>query len=187
MSHRSLATALAAPGLLGMLAVAGTAAPARAAETTITMHAISAAGVGGDLGTIAARDTAQGLLLIPKLDKLAPPGPHGFHLHEKASCAPGPGEDGKPAAGIAAGGHYDPQHTGKHLGPFDTAGHLGDLPPLVVEGNGTATLPVLAPRLKVKDLTGRALMIHAGGDNFSDRPAKLGGGGARIACGVAGK
>jgi Cu-Zn family superoxide dismutase len=27
-------------------------------------------------------------------------------------------------------------------------------------------------------------MIHEGGDNYSDEPAPLGGGGARIACGV---
>jgi Cu-Zn family superoxide dismutase len=27
-------------------------------------------------------------------------------------------------------------------------------------------------------------MIHAGGDNYSDEPEPLGGGGARIACGV---
>ncbi len=27
-------------------------------------------------------------------------------------------------------------------------------------------------------------MIHAGGDNYSDTPEKLGGGGARVACGV---
>jgi Cu-Zn family superoxide dismutase len=44
---------------------------------------------------------------------------------------------------------------------------------------------VLAPRLKVRDVKNRALMIHAGGDNYSDQPAALGGGGARIACGVA--
>lgn len=27
-------------------------------------------------------------------------------------------------------------------------------------------------------------MIHKGGDNYSDEPAALGGGGARFACGV---
>jgi Cu-Zn family superoxide dismutase len=27
-------------------------------------------------------------------------------------------------------------------------------------------------------------MIHEGGDNYSDKPKPLGGGGARIACGV---
>jgi Cu-Zn family superoxide dismutase len=36
----------------------------------------------------------------------------------------------------------------------------------------------------VKD---RALMIHAGADNYSDTPETLGGGGARIACGVTAK
>ena len=41
-----------------------------------------------------------------------------------------------------------------------------------------------APRLKVADLKGKSLMIHAGGDNYSDTPAPLGGGGARAACGV---
>ena len=55
---------------------------------------------------------------------------------------------------------------------------------LVVDPDGTATLAVLAPRLKVSDVLGRALMIHAGGDNYSDQPLPLGGGGARIACGV---
>ena len=55
---------------------------------------------------------------------------------------------------------------------------------LVVDRDGKATLPVLAPRLKVKDIRGRSLMVHVGGDNYSDQPAPLGGGGARIACGV---
>jgi Cu-Zn family superoxide dismutase len=43
---------------------------------------------------------------------------------------------------------------------------------------------VLAPKLKVADLKGKSLMIHAGGDNYSDTPEVLGGGGARIACGA---
>jgi Cu-Zn family superoxide dismutase len=28
-------------------------------------------------------------------------------------------------------------------------------------------------------------MVHVGGDNFSDQPEPLGGGGARIGCGIA--
>jgi Cu-Zn family superoxide dismutase len=107
---------------------------------------------------------------------------HGFHVHEHAQCGPAD-KDGKMTAGHAAGSHFDPGKTGKHLGPYGD-GHLGDLPPLYVDANGTATLPVLAPRLKLADLKGRSLMIHAGGDNYSDQPAALGGGGARIACGV---
>ena len=47
---------------------------------------------------------------------------------------------------------------------------------------------LIAPRIKSLDaLKGHALMIHAGGDNYADQPAPLGGGGARLACGVLGE
>jgi Cu-Zn family superoxide dismutase len=86
-------------------------------------------------------------------------------------------------AGLAAGGHYDPASTGKHEGPY-ASGHLGDLPALFVGADGKAATPVLAPRVKVSEIKRHSVMIHAGGDNYSDQPEKLGGGGARIACGV---
>jgi Cu-Zn family superoxide dismutase len=38
--------------------------------------------------------------------------------------------------------------------------------------------------LTVAEVQGHALMVHAGGDNYSDTPAPLSGGGARIACAV---
>ena len=44
------------------------------------------------------------------------------------------------------------------------------------------------PRLKKEEeIKGRSLMVHAGGDNHADHPEPLGGGGARVACGVIGK
>ncbi|EYI84763.1 superoxide dismutase, partial [Salmonella enterica subsp. enterica serovar Heidelberg str. N18413] len=50
---------------------------------------------------------------------------------------------------------------------------------------GIATEPVTAPRLKSLDeVKDKALMIHVGGDNMSDQPKPLGGGGTRYACGV---
>ena len=42
----------------------------------------------------------------------------------------------------------------------------------------------MGSQLALKDLPGRALVIHAGGDNYSDYPEPAGGGGERIACGV---
>ena len=84
---------------------------------------------------------------------------------------------------FAAGGHLDPQGTKKHGEPWGD-GHLGDLPPLHVGVDGNATAPVLGPRLKLADVKNRSLMVHAGGDNHADHPAPLGGGGARMACGV---
>jgi Cu-Zn family superoxide dismutase len=92
-------------------------------------------------------------------------------------------KDGKPVAGLAAGGHYDPHKTTKHEG-HSGHGHLGDLPALIVDGSGRAATAMTAPRLKLSDVKGRSLMIHTGGDTYSDSPAPLGGGGARIACGV---
>ncbi|MFO0997103.1 MAG: superoxide dismutase [Cu-Zn] SodC [Alphaproteobacteria bacterium] len=157
-------------------------AAAEAATRTVTVNAITADGVGPAIGTLTVKDTKYGLLVEPKLRDLSP-GPHGFHIHANASCDPGTNE-GKPVAGFAAGGHFDPAATGKHLGPDDSAGHLGDMPVLMVNGDGTATIRALAPRLKVRDVINHAVVIHAGGDNYSDQPAPLGGGGARIACGV---
>jgi Cu-Zn family superoxide dismutase len=106
----------------------------------------------------------------------------GFHIHENPSCA-ALEKDGKPVAGLGAGGHYDPTHSGKHAGPAGD-GHAGDLPALSVAADGTATHTVIAPKLKIADIIGRAIIIHAGSDNYSDNPQPLGGGGARIACGI---
>ena len=158
------------------------AGPALAAKLTITMNAIDAQGVGQPIGIIEARDTPKGLALMPKLDGLVP-GPHGIHVHQNGNCGPAE-QDGKPVAGLAAGGHFDPHATGKHRGPWDDGGHLGDLPALSVNGDGSATEMLVAPHLKTADLKGRAIVIHAGADNYADDPKPLGGGGARVACGV---
>jgi superoxide dismutase, Cu-Zn family len=170
--------------VLGAALALGLPSVAAAATKTVTVNAIDANGVGAAIGTITFRDTPQGLLVEPKLSSLQPPGPHGFHIHENPNCGPGPGPNNQPAPGLAAGGHYDPKSTKRHRGPHADDSHLGDLPVLMVERDGTATLPVLAPRLKVKDLAGRSVMVHVGGDNYDDTPAALGGGGGRIACGV---
>jgi Cu-Zn family superoxide dismutase len=155
---------------------------ANADTASATVQSITANGVGGSLGTVTFSDGTAGLVITPKLSGL-PPGQHGFHIHEKGDCGPGMNE-GKQAAGFAAGGHYDPAHTKKHLGPNSDAGHRGDLPVLTVDSSGNATQPVTAPHLKVSDIRNRSIMVHAGGDNYSDTPKPLGGGGARIACGV---
>ncbi|MHB1174575.1 MAG: superoxide dismutase family protein [Sulfuriferula sp.] len=47
-----------------------------------------------------------------------------------------------------------------------------------------SSLASLAPRLKMAGMKGRSVMAHTGGDNHADHPAPLGGGGARVACGI---
>ena len=123
-------------------------------------------------GTLLLEDSPGGLMITPNLHDL-PPGPHGFHVHTNPECG---------ALGLAAGGHFDPQHTKKHTGPYEP-GHIGDLPVLYVNADKDAKNAIIAPHLKIEDIKGRSIVIHAEGDNYTDTPPS-GGGGPRIACGV---
>lgn len=152
-----------------------------AANITVQMQMVDANGVGANVGQVTISESKYGLVFSPALKGLTP-GMHGFHVHENPSCA-AKEKDGKMVPALAAGGHFDPNGSGRHGTPWGD-GHLGDLPGLVVDADGNANYPVLAPRLKAADLAGRSLMVHMGGDNHADHPAPLGGGGARMACGV---
>ena len=164
--------------VLTLLACAG----AQAASETVEMNLVTPQGVGQSIGEVTIAETENGLEFTPDL-KALPPGEHGFHIHANGSCQPAI-KDGNASAAESAGGHFDPHKTGKHAGP-DGEGHLGDLPVLVVNDEGKAIVPVTATRLKsLNDIKDKALMIHVGGDNMSDQPKPLGGGGARFACGV---
>lgn len=167
-------------GIAASLLLASTAAQAN--ETLdVEMHKVSVDGVEESIGTVSLESTKHGLLLTPSLTDMES-GVYGFHVHQNASCDPAENDDGEMTAAQAAGGHYDPEETGTHLGPYGE-GHLGDLPVLTVNEDGEANLPVLAPRLSMEDMPGRSIMIHAGGDTYKDEP-HLGGGGVRMACGV---
>ena len=152
--------------MVGVLALC-VASITEAATLTSEIYATD----GASLGKITFVDSKYGLLITPQLTGL-PVGLHGFHIHQHPDCGD---------HGMSAGGHLDPASTNSHQGPYGE-GHLGDLPILAVNSNGEANIPVLAPRLSTKDIQGHAIMIHAGGDNYSDTPP-LGGGGARIGCG----
>ena len=153
---------------------------AAAADMVVPMNLVDENGIGNAAGQVTISESKYGLVFTPALNGLAP-GLHGFHVHQNPDCAPKE-KDGKLVPALAAGGHYDPEKTNRHGTPWGD-GHLGDLPPLFVDTNGNAALPVLAPRLKLSDLKARSLMVHAGGDNHADHPAPLGGGGARMVCG----
>jgi Cu-Zn family superoxide dismutase len=169
-------TVMLATGLLLCLS-------AMAAERSVSLNVATGAGDGAAVGSVRIVESPYGLVFYPTLNGL-PPGLHGFHVHDKGSCAPTQ-KDGTATPAGAAGGHLDPQGSNRHGEPWGD-GHLGDLPALYVGTDGSASNPVLAPRLKLADVANRALMVHAGGDNHADHPAPLGGGGARVACGVIG-
>jgi Cu-Zn family superoxide dismutase len=180
---KKLGTFVALGLLLGVLPANGAnaAKAAKPDKVTVKINTIDTGGVGKSLGTVTIHDGKGGVTLTANLKGL-PPGSHGFHVHEKGSCDPAE-KDGTRTAGQAAGGHFDPDATKAHKGPGG-GGHKGDLPKLEVSEKGSSSSKLEIPGVTVADIRGKALMIHAGSDNYSDDPKPLGGGGERIACGV---
>lgn len=153
-----------------------------AAEAVVTMNFVNQDGVGESAGEIKITESDYGLVFSPNLAGVDA-GVHGFHVHTNPSCEPKEKDD-KIVPALSAGGHFDPAEAGFHGSPW-VDGHLGDLPALYVDADGNASQPLVAPRIKkLSEIKDRALMIHAGGDNHSDHPKKLGGGGSRVVCGV---
>jgi Cu-Zn family superoxide dismutase len=135
---------------------------------------------GNSMGTASLEEVESGVELRFE-GKNLPPGPHGFHIHEKGMCDPPSFE--------SAGDHFNPTnepHGMQHAGGF----HLGDLPNLKVEDDGTAEATVLIKGVNLEDGgersllggNGTALIIHAQEDDQKTDPSGLSG--ARIACGV---
>ena len=176
--QHSLMISLIAFSTLGLAACSSmptpTDQPMQKNSITVPMYTTTAQGSGKFIGDIIISESAYGLLFTPHLTGLSV-GAHGFHIHTMPSCS---------MKGMSAGGHLDPTSTNQHLGPYGS-GHLGDLPALYANQNGSATTPLLAPRIKsLSVVKNHALMIHEGGDNYSDKPEKLGGGRGRMICGV---
>jgi Cu-Zn family superoxide dismutase len=94
------------------------------------------------------------------------PGFHGFHIHSVGLCE-GP-------SFMSAAGHLQTDPGRSH------GEHIGDMPSLLVKGNGTASLRFTTDRFDIGDLQdadGSAVMIHAGPDNFGNIPARYAPGG----------
>lgn len=158
------------------------AASAEPNEVAIVLYEATTWGEDKAVGEVQLTDSPFGLLITPDLQGLTP-GPYAMHIHENPSCSSSAANGDVILAG-AAGGHFDPQETGRHEGPYGH-GHLGDLPVLVAEKDGRAVIPVLAPRVRIADVRGRALMIHAGADRYAVHAAHPHGkGGARLYCGI---
>jgi superoxide dismutase, Cu-Zn family len=136
---------------------------------------------GEDVGTVAFSQQAGKVLVHAQVWSL-PEGFHGFHVHGVGACT---------GDFTSAGSHLNP---GGHTHP----GHHGDLPILLVNADGTATMSILVDRLSIadlKDADGSAVIIHADPDNYGNIPSRYaaepdattlgtGDAGARIACGV---
>ena len=141
-------------------------------QATITVHATTADGVGKSIGAVTATNvqieiggvSELALRLEPDLAGL-PPGPHAFAIHANPNCGPGE-KNGELIPGLGAGGHLQVTQDGKSYG-----NHLGRLPDLFVDADGTTKNTVIAPRLNLADLLDRSIVIHTDGTDKSPRHA----------------
>ncbi|MGL4367785.1 MAG: superoxide dismutase family protein [Brevinemataceae bacterium] len=138
----------------------------------------SESGTGNEVGTVSIHDLdGKGVVIKVDSENMVP-GEHGFHLHETNVLTPMSKDDGTIVLGGMSGGHWDPDNTGKHLGPNGN-GHRGDLPFIIIDKDGKVNAEITNTRLLLNDFKGRALMIHVNTDNYTDTPP-LGGSGSRM-------
>ncbi|MGX0879878.1 Cu-Zn family superoxide dismutase [Roseovarius sp. MBR-154] len=133
---------------------------------------------GADLGTAELIGTGSGLLIRLNLQDLPADQWLAFHLHEGEECD----ADGQFKS---AGGHWNPDET-PHGYLIEGGPHAGDMPNLYVDSDGRLLADVVNKNASLSgdtgNVMGRALILHAGADDYSSQPS--GDAGDRIACAV---
>ena len=115
----------------------------------------------GEAGLV---QTPAGVLMDIDITGLPPGKWVAFHVHETGTC------DGM-AHFSSAGGHFNP--TGAQHGFLAPNGpHAGDMPNQLVSADGTVHAQVLNATVSLdgsaNSIRGRALMIHAGEDDYEE-------------------
>ncbi len=101
-----------------------------------------------------------------------------FHVHEKGDCSA--------VDASSAGNHFNPTQQA-HGRATSGAHHAGDMDNLQADAQGVVNVDVHLRGVTLgggaaNDIAGRALVVHAGADDYRSQPA--GNAGARVACAV---
>ena len=133
---------------------------------------------GKDVGTATLTGTKTGVLIEIEVSGLPAGQWVAFHVHETGTCDHTTGHE-------SAGGHFNP--TGAQHGyEAENGPHAGDMPNQYVGTDGTLRAQVFNSAVTLGEgdngITGRALMVHGGQDDYSSQPS--GDAGNRLACAV---
>jgi Cu-Zn family superoxide dismutase len=159
---------------------------------------------GTEIGQVTFQGKKNGTEVRVKLSQLPPSWTadafHGFHIHAN-NTGPEQGCIADPTAPssqwfLSADGHWKADGQ-------DHAGHNGDMPSILVNADGGAEMEFVTGRFDPSALVGRAVVVHAGADNFGNVPLgsatnqytansdaattatkNTGNSGDRLACGV---
>lgn len=150
----------------------------RGAEANSGAQAVLKNAAGVDSGVVRVGASGSGAQVMATVTlPVSAAGFHGFHIHSRGVCDPNSVD---PATGqvvpfFSAGGHL-----GGGAGGQSHAGHDGDMPSLLVNKDGTATITFKTDRAaltKILDADGSAVIVHAGPDNFANIPTRYAPGG----------
>ncbi|WP_337181726.1 superoxide dismutase family protein [Shinella sp.] len=160
----------------GTLAALGSPALAQQTKSTAEANFVDRSGTeNGRAHLTAAND---GVLFEVEVSGLTPRKWVALHIHETGTCDPGGGHE-------SAGGHFNPGEK-KHGFVAADGPHAGDLPNQYVAEDGVLRAQIYSTMVRLDDaergIRGRALIVHAGSDDYRTDPA--GGAGDRLACAV---
>jgi Cu-Zn family superoxide dismutase len=179
MKPEEMAAATGAAGA-APAAGAGAAAPSAAGAQAVLQPAKETPGFSG---RVVFTPLAGGQVrVVADVAGVAPPGNHGFHVHENGKCERDPSGAGKDFT--SAGGHFNPGGA-MHACPDAASRHAGDLGNIVIQADGTGHLDVTTSGLALSgpaSVVGRAVILHAAADDCATQPT--GNAGGRLACGV---
>src|SRR5688572_14335702 len=123
--------------------------------------------VGKSNGKATLSGFADGVLVEIEVTGLPPSQWVAFHVHETGTCDPATGHD-------SAGGHFNPT-AAEHGYKAEGGPHAGDMPNQYVGADGTLRAQVFNGAVRLDEgktkIRGRALMIHAGPDDYQSQPS----------------
>lgn len=129
------------------------------------------------VGTVRIMPTDDGKTSVRIVASGLTPGFHGYHVHTAGVCDPAAVDAaGAPSPFFTAGGHFNTDTTKTH------GAHTGDMPPLLVNADGTGRLSFRTDRFLPRDLLdedGSAVIIHASPDNLANIPGTTSSGAER--------
>lgn len=150
-----------------------TANPAPAAKVAIK----STSDPSKVIGEASFSTKQEGMRVEAKIND-APPGKHGFHIHEIGNC----GDKGN-----AAKGHFNPDKVKHGFLPKDgfKNAHAGDLGNITIASNRKGILSATVPGLSFSGgqyaINGLSVILHEKVDDFGQ---PVGNAGGRIGCGI---
>ena len=141
---------------------------------TATIGETNESGVSGKAVFTQSGDNIKLVITLAN----ASAGEHAVHIHAKGDCSA--------SDGTSAGGHWNP--TGVAHGKWGEGEfHLGDIGNMTVDDRGMGKIELTTNLWEMNtgsdiDVVGKAIIAHAGADDFVSQPS--GNAGARIGCGV---